>query len=136
MLVLKSREQEKALEAELSAEQGKLTDAQGRLRLMGDLKREYDGYNDSVRNLMKAVRHRPELKSRIIGTVAELIRVPKEYETAIETYLGAQLQNIVVEDEYDAKALIELLRSEKLGRVTFLPVRAHVSKDSHVNKSY
>ena len=124
MLVMKNKEAEKSIEEKLSAEQGKITDAQGRLRLMNDLKSEYDGYNDSVRNLMKSIKNRPELKNRVIGTIAELITVPKEYETAIETFLGAQLQNIVVRDEYDAKALIEHLRREKLGRITFLPVNA------------
>lgn len=124
LVLHKERQAAKALSDEYSEINVKLMDAKSRLKLMSDLKNEYDGYNDSVRNLMKAVKSRPELAGRIIGTVAEVIKVPKEYEVAIETYLGASLQNIIVKDEYDAKALIELLRREKLGRVTFLPVDA------------
>ena len=124
VIIGKEKDSVKKLEDEYSELSDKITDAKGRLKLMTDLRNEYDGYNDSVRNLMKALRERPELKRRLMGTVAEVINVPREYETAIETYLGASLQNIIVRDEYDAKALIELLRREKLGRVTFLPVEA------------
>ena len=51
-----------------------------------------------------------ELGGRIIGTVADVMSVPAKYETAVETCLGAALQNIIVSDEYDAKQLIAYLR--------------------------
>ncbi len=58
------------------------------------------------------------------GALAELIEVPDEYQTAIEMTLGASLQNIVTENEEDAKKLIEHLRKNKLGRASFLPISA------------
>ena len=112
------------IEERNNRKKAEITDLKGRLKLLCDLKNEYDGYNDSVKSLMRELKDKPELKKRVIGTVAELISVPKQYETAIETYLGASLQNIVVNDEYEAKALIEFLREKKLGRVTFLPLNA------------
>ena len=54
--------------------------------------------------------------------LANIIEVPKEYETAIEMCLGASLQNIVTETEEDAKKLIEHLRKNNLGRASFLPI--------------
>ena len=66
----------------------------------------------------------PELKKRIEGVVAELIRVPKEYETAVEMALGAALQNIVTPTEQDAKYVIEYLRRKEYGRATMLPISA------------
>ena len=56
------------------------------------------------------------------GALAELIEVPDELQTAIEMTLGASLQNIVTENEEDAKKLIEHLRKNKLGRASFLPL--------------
>lgn len=56
------------------------------------------------------------------GVLANIISVPKEYETAIEMCLGASLQNIVTETEEDAKKLIEHLRKNNLGRASFLPI--------------
>lgn len=113
------------LEEEYNSVMAKLTDGKGRLKLMTDLKNEYEGYSDSVRNLMKAVKSRLEHKKKNYRhscrahTCTQGIR-----NRAIETFLGGSLQNIVVKDEYAAKDLIELLREEKLGRVTFLPVDA------------
>ena len=80
---------------------------------------EYEGYARSVKAVLKA----PELKRRAIyGTLSGLIETDKKYVTAIEVALGGALQNIVVEDEEDAKAAIAYLRENKLGRATFLPV--------------
>ena len=56
------------------------------------------------------------------GVLANIISVPKEYETAIEMCLGASLQNIVTDTENDAKKLVEHLRKNNLGRASFLPI--------------
>ena len=77
------------------------------------------------RRLLKAAEQDNAIGQRIIGPVASQIKVPEKLETAVEQALGAALQNIVVrDDEYDAKALIEYLRSHSLGRATFLPLQA------------
>ncbi len=94
------------------------------VRLLGDMKAAFEGYNDSVKNLMLAGKADKELGSRIIGTVADEMSVPADYETAVEACLGAALQNVIVSDEYDAKQLIAYLRRQNLGRVTFLPLQA------------
>lgn len=99
-------------------------DAVSRQKLFLELKKEYDGYSDGVRKLMTDGAKTPELSGRIMGTVADLIRVPGRFETAIETLLGGALQNVVVRDEYDAKQCIEYLRRNHLGRITFLPIRS------------
>jgi chromosome segregation protein len=93
-------------------------------RFLGDMKASFEGYIESVKNLMLAGKSKKELGSRMIGTVADVMSVPAKYETAVETCLGAALQNIIVNDEYDAKQLIAYLRQQSLGRVTFLPLEA------------
>ncbi len=60
----------------------------------------------------------------LFGTVAELIKVAPEYALAIETALGAGLQNIVVDKQSTAKQAIDFLTQRRLGRVTFLPVES------------
>ena len=81
-----------------------------------EMEANYEGYNNAVRALMG------EGLRGIIGTVSDIIEVPKGYETAIETALGASLQSIVCEDDASAKASIEWLKSTGSGRATFLPV--------------
>lgn len=88
-----------------------------RRRTIQELESNYDGYNFGVRSLMKAG------LSGILGVAAELMEVPKGYETAIETALGASIQNIICETDEDAKRGVEFLKKNRSGRLTFLPVK-------------
>lgn len=88
-------------------------------KMLEGLENDYAGYARSV----KAVLKEQSLKRlSIYGTISGLVEVKREYVVAVETALGGALQNIIVEDEEDAKAAIEFLRRTKAGRATFLPV--------------
>ena len=91
-----------------------------RLDTMHNLAERYEGYGSAVRRIME------EKKSEkgILGVVADLIHVDQDYETAIETALGGSIQNIVTEDEQTAKRMIQLLKGNKAGRATFLPLQS------------
>ena len=77
-------------------------------------------FGSSVRRVME---HK-ESSPGIIGVVADLIRTKSEYETAIEVALGGSIQNIVTTDEKTAEDMIRILKNEKAGRATFLPLTA------------
>ncbi len=98
--------------------------ALARIRVLEEMKRAHEGYYASVRSVLTDAASSMELKKRIVGVVAELLRVPKEYEVAVEMSLGSALQNIVTPNENDAKYVIEYLRSKQYGRATMLPVSA------------
>lgn len=88
---------------------------QSRLESLKNIAERYDGYGNSIRRVM-------EQKSRnagILGVVSDLIQVDKKYETAIETALGGNIQNIVTEDEETAKQMISYLKQNRYGRATF-----------------
>ncbi len=88
-------------------------------KILEGMENDYAGYAKSVKTALKA----GELKKlSIYGTVSGLIDVDKQYVTAIEMALGGAMQNIVVENEEDAKTAIEYLRRTNSGRATFLPV--------------
>ena len=91
-----------------------------RIHILEDLERNMDGYQQSVKAVMRAAAGR-RLRG-IIGPVAGILTVEKGYETAIETALGFALQNIVVEDQGCARAAIGFLKDERAGRATFLPL--------------
>lgn len=86
------------------------------------LKKDYGTFSSTVKLLMNDRERNMQLKSKILGVVADLIKVPKEYETAIEMLLGNAIQNVVVEDEEDAKYVINYLKENAYGRLTFLPL--------------
>ena len=94
--------------------------ARQRLSVLRELEKNMDGYQNSVKTVMRAASAR-RLRG-IIGPVSSILRVEPGREVAIETALGGALQNIVVENEAAAKAGIALLRSENAGRATFLPL--------------
>lgn len=91
-----------------------------RMSVLKDLERSMDGYQGSVKSVMKAAENR-RLRG-IIGPVASILSVKPGYEVAVETALGFALQNVVVENETAAKAAMALLRDDRAGRATFLPL--------------
>ncbi len=86
------------------------------------MKDAYEGYAPSVKLLMSKAKDNPELKSRIKGVIAELIKSDKKYDVALETALSAAAQNVVTSTPDDAKYLIDYLKANKFGRITFLPI--------------
>ena len=93
-----------------------------RLKFLIETEKEKEGYIKSVKSLLKDCETIKELGKGMYGVLANIISVPKQYETAIEMCLGSSLQNIVTETEQDAKKLIEHLRKNNLGRASFLPI--------------
>ncbi len=93
-----------------------------RARMLDDLEKNMEGYSGSVKAVMREVK-RGTLRG-IDGVLSQLISVDEEYSVAIETALGAALQNIVTQTETDAKKAINFLKDNKSGRATFLPLTA------------
>lgn len=89
-----------------------------KLDTVSNLFERYDGFNPAIKCVME---HKASDK-KIHGVVADILKVKPEYETAIETALGGNIQNIVTEDEETAKKLIKILKEERSGRATFLPL--------------
>ena len=122
-LELKLKNRKAALDEADTAEQRlgrELDAARQRLSVLRELEKNMDGYQNSVKAVMRAAGAR-RLRG-IIGPVSTILKVEPGCEVAVETALGAALQNIVVENEAAAKAAIALLRSDNAGRATFLPL--------------
>jgi len=117
---LKGRRQEKNVELQ---KHKALTDqARARMHALRSLEDSLDGYQRGVREVMLARKKGIRECSGLCGTVADLITVKEEYELALETALGAGLQNVVAENEKAAKVAIAYLKVHQFGRVTFLPL--------------
>ncbi len=110
---------------ELTEKDQKLRDMQvvyhqekSKLEALTNLTERYEGYGGSVKRVME----QKDTEKGIIGVVADIIKVDKKYETAIETALGGNIQNVVTDDEETAKRMIAYLKKTKGGRATFLPL--------------
>ncbi len=97
-----------------------------RAKMLDDLEKNMEGYSGSVKAVMREVK-RGTLRG-IEGVLSQLITVEEQYSVAIETALGAALQNIVTQTENDAKRAINFLKDNKSGRATFLPLTAIKSR--------
>lgn len=125
----------KAEIAEKNSELDKLTQnyhrEKSRLESLINITERYDGYGNSIKKIMELKDSNPG----ILGVIADIVKVEKQYETAIETALGGTIQNIVTDKESTAKELIGYLKQNKLGRATFLPLNAIHARNTLENET-
>jgi len=126
------RQSQTALEAEVAATQEQMGATQTRLAKLSSerehlvarresltrLRQDLVGYYPGVREVLSSDAH----LSGLLGTVANLMEVPREFEEAIQSALGSRLQNVVAERWEDAERAIDHLRSARAGWATFLPL--------------
>ena len=102
---------------------------ESRLESLKNITERYDGYGNSIRKVMDHKRK----ETGLLGVVADIIKVEKDYEIAIETALGGNIQNIVTSDEETAKRMIQFLKKNKFGRATFLPL-THIRANGGISR--
>ncbi|ORX24269.1 chromosome segregation protein SMC [Thermoanaerobacterium sp. PSU-2] len=124
-----TEEKLKSLEDNIKIQNGKYektlneyNSAIAKLRLLRDMDKEYEGYNHSIKNLMKYIEKNESLRKNVLGVVGELIDVRSEYSLAIEIALGSAIQDVITETTESAKDLISVLKKNNFGRATFLPL--------------
>lgn len=108
------------LEAEYSRAIKQLQEKSSRLKALEELQHHYEGYYRGVKEVLVAAKN--DRCRGIHGVVAEIIKVPARFETAVEVALGSALQHIITENEDDAAKAIEYLKQNRAGRATFLPL--------------
>lgn len=121
-------------ESDIRKAADELHNKESRYRFLVETENEFEGYNRAVKEVLSKCQKDTSFGSNICGALASLISVPSEYETAIEMSLGAYVQNIVTENESDAKRAIEFLKANNLGRASFLPISS--AKGSKLNENF
>lgn len=110
-----------------------LSSSKSKMNILSNMEAYYDGYYKSIKTVMNNKDKEPTLKNSILGTVADIIKTEKKYETAIEVALGSAIQNIIVNTDVEAENIIEYLKRNKIGRVTFLPI--NMLQERSLNKA-
>ena len=116
----KSTEKLKNFDDKLNSLSMDLRLKQSKHKFLIEMEKEKEGYQKSVKALL--LEGEKNTFKGLHGVLANLISVPDKYQTAIEMTLGNALQNLVTEQEEDAKKMIEFLRKNNLGRASFLPI--------------
>ncbi len=108
------------LEENLQSKRDKARNIETRIQLIKNLMEDYEGFSHPVKFMLSNERS----KKLMTGVVADIIDVPNEYINAVERALGGAMQHIVTESDHEAKELINILRQNRAGRATFLPISA------------
>lgn len=118
-------------EGENQEYQRKIRAIEGKLSLLEEMEKSFQGYFRGVKSLL-ADAAEEKFQAKIRGVVADLIKVESGMELALETAFGSALQYIVIEDDQGAQDGIAFLKRHGKGRATFLPlnrVRAAAERD-------
>ncbi len=118
-----------ALETERANMTTQIKVYENRKKLLSEMQAEYEGYAYSVKKILKEREKNSAVNSKMVGVLASLIKVPAQFETAIEVALGGAVQNIVTYNEAGAKDLIAYLKQNQFGRATFLPITSMKRRD-------
>ena len=110
------------LSDELTKQIVELRSTDSRINMLEEMERDYEGFGGAVKAVMREAK-RGALRG-VHGTVSELLRTDEHTALAIETALGAAIQNVVVDTQNDGKRAIEFLQRRNAGRATFLPLDA------------
>lgn len=102
------------------------------LRVLKTMEESMEGFDYGVKNLVGHIKKTGKTEG-FIGVVADLIEIPEHLETAIDIALGKGLQNVVADSERSVKQMIEILKSQRFGRVTFLPIKELQAQKNQVD---
>lgn len=106
----------------------RMNEMTSRLKVLSSMQQEYEGFGRGIKNVLKSDE---PWRVKICGAVAEVLQVPDKYITAVEIALGGALQYIITEDDDTAKQAIQYLKTQNMGRVTFLPLNTIKPRQPH-----
>ncbi|MBS7008211.1 chromosome segregation protein SMC [Anaerostipes sp.] len=109
-----------AAQENLSAQKESFHRSQSSYETLRNMAERYEGYGFGIKRVMEQKAKYPG----IIGSVADIMKVKRKYELAVETGLGGAIQNVVTDSQQTAKEMIGFLKRNRYGRVTFLPLDA------------
>ncbi len=114
------------LKGEIDARGLEILQKKDKIRILDDMEKNMEGYSGAVKAIVRE--SKGGMLKGIHGPLSQLINVNDRYAVAVETALGAAIQNIVTDNENDAKRAINFLKDKRGGRATFLPLTSVKSK--------
>jgi chromosome segregation protein len=109
-----------SLESEISLEENKMAAAKSKIELLEDVVRKHEGFYQGVKSLLVKIDEGESSFKGILGVVADMIKVEKGYEEAVNMFLGDNAQLLVTENESDITRAIEYLKNNRLGKASFI----------------
>lgn len=92
---------------------------QAQLEVLEQAERAFSGMGEGAKSLLTAVRS-GKLKGKM-QSISQLLDVPAEYEVAISSVLGEQLDAVMYGDDVDAESILQFLEMDESGRAVLIP---------------
>ncbi|MEZ7890983.1 MAG: chromosome segregation protein SMC [Candidatus Wallbacteria bacterium] len=113
---------EKKFVSDINTATAELMQSKTQYNMQDQIKKNMDHFKYGVKFILQMKQQQPDKLKAIHGVVADIIKVIPQYETAIEVALGGNMQSIIIEHSKDTEYCIDMLKRNKAGRVTFLPL--------------
>ncbi|MDP2929946.1 MAG: hypothetical protein Q8O01_07830, partial [Candidatus Omnitrophota bacterium] len=109
-----------SIQAEISQEENKRTFISSKIELLEDAVKKHEGFYHGVKDLLTRMDEKSAAFTGILGVVADMIKVEKGYEEAVDTFLGDNAQILVTQNDSDITSAIEYLKTNRLGKAGFI----------------
>lgn len=123
-----------SIQSDISHEENRHAATGSKIELLEDVIKKHEGFYQGVKSLLVKIDENDSSFAGILGVVADMIKVEKGYEEAVNAFLGDSAQALVTEKDSDIIAAIEYLRSNRLGKASFVSLETLKNiKGSRVN---
>ena len=125
----------KVIEADIVKEENRKAVVKSKIEMLEDSLKRHEGFNRGVKNLLARFEEGDDRFRGILGVLADLMKVQKGYEEAINTFLGSDVQLVITESEDDISKIIEHLKANNLGKAAFFSLetlKKMISRDKKI----
>ncbi|MDH4266844.1 MAG: chromosome segregation protein SMC, partial [Deltaproteobacteria bacterium] len=112
-----------ALQESLAQSRERLNRQSSRLNSLLELQKNFEGYQEGVRAILRKRQAQESVQNGIYGLVEDIVETEPKYESVVESVLGERLQHFIVQDHQESLKAIAYLKAEGAGRSTFIPMQ-------------
>ncbi|MBI2083447.1 MAG: AAA family ATPase [Deltaproteobacteria bacterium] len=118
--IVSKKEKKENLDKELLVRREELSLKRSHLMSLIDLERNFEGYQEGVRTILKAKKQGEMQGQGVLGVVADVVESPPEYELAVSAALGEKLQYVIVKSHDEGVEAVSYLKTQASGRSSFI----------------
>ncbi len=109
-----------SIQSEISESENRRAATSSKIELLEDVIKKHEGFYQGVKSLLVKMDEKDSSFAGILGVVADMIKVEKGYEEAVNSFLGDGAQALVTQKDSDVTSAIEYLKTNSLGRASFV----------------
>jgi chromosome segregation protein len=101
-------------------QENKIAALRSKIELLEDVVKKHEGFYQGVKSILTRIDEGDRAFSGVSGVLADIIKVDKGYEEAVNAFLGDNAQLLIAEKDSDVSRSIEYLKNNRLGKAAFI----------------